>query len=185
MNSLCRILWSIPTRNRNVSVWFEGGGEGRVGEGGRDIFFVPCQQFRFSYSLNSCDSLVNVHTGCSLRSCLKITAFFGTKQDKQLRSICCFRLIMSLLLKKTTCKYNLMYRMNWNSWNHSSFEWHNVNLCPILPPPLASPFDIGSSARDHPWTWKGKVMKSIWAVRLNYVKRCVSDTHAATVLSFL
>lgn len=142
MNSLCRILWSIPTRNRNVSVWFEssGGGEGRVGEGGRDIFFVPCQQFRFSYSLNSCDSLVNVHTGCSLRSCLKITAFFGTKQNKQLRSICCFRLIMSLLLKKTTCKYNLMHRMNWNSWNHSSFEWHNVNLCPILPPPPRLPF---------------------------------------------
>ena len=90
-----------------------GGGEGRGG--GRDIFFVPCQQFRFNYSLNSCDSLVNVHTGYSLRLCLKITAFFGTKQDKQLRSICCFRLIMSLLLKKTTCKYNLMYRMNRNS----------------------------------------------------------------------
>ena len=118
------------------------GGGGRVGEGrggGRDIFFVPCQQFRFSYSLNSCDSLVNVHTGCSLRSCLKITAFFGTKQNKQLRSICCFRLIMSLLLKKTTCKYNPMHRMNWNSWNHSSFEWHNVNLCSILAPPPPPP----------------------------------------------
>ena len=98
---------------------------------------------------------------------------------------------MSLLLKKTTCKYNLMYRMNWNSWNHSSFEWHNVNLSPILPPP-SPPLSILAVRRviihelgkERSWnqyerwgrtTWKGVCQTPTPLPYLVFYKTCPSS----------